>query len=347
MRNLLISIVMLATAVPAASGQRSADESPSGMIAGALRTGRYAEALRMIDNVLAKAPDGGLQNIRDLLDGRPDMDVTKGVATFSCEVSPAGVRLPGIVNGQAVSWLFDTGANFSLISDAEAIRLGMKINDPSGRAADLAGGSVAGRTATAERLTIGSTEMRDVTFLVTSATEMPWATLPPGSQGIIGLPIAMALENVRWSSKGSCTVGRSDPGNGAPAGAGTALFFERLFVMAAVIVDGKPLRFTLDTGNQAGTQLWPRFGREFPEVVKGGSKSTARLTQVGGAADHPTVLISDLRLDIGGTAVTLPKVHLFSPPIGHDASYGLLGFDVLASAREVVIDLLEMRIAVQ
>jgi hypothetical protein len=345
----VIAAVMLATTVVTAGSQRSADEgTTSSAIAVAMRTGRYAEAIRLIDGVLAKEPDNGLRNIGDLIRGRPDMRVNKGVATFVCDVSTAGVRLPGSANGQPVSWLFDTGANFSMISDAEAMRLGMTINDSSGRAGDLAGGSVAGRTATAERLTIGSTEMRDVTFLVTPAKAMPWATLAPGTQGIVGLPIALALERISWTSDGSCTVGRSADDGRASAAAGTPLSLERLFVVASVTLDGKVLPFTLDTGNQSGTQLWPRFGREFPEfVAKRGTKGTARLTQIGGAADHPTTVISDLLVKIGGADVTLPKVHLFSPPIGHDSSYGLLGVDVFASAREVTIDFVAMRVVVR
>jgi predicted aspartyl protease len=33
--------------------------------------------------------------------------------------------LPALIKGQRVDWLADTGANFSMISDAEATRLGL------------------------------------------------------------------------------------------------------------------------------------------------------------------------------------------------------------------------------
>ena len=346
MRHRGVSIVLAASLVTSAFGQGSSDTSTSEAIAGALRTGRYAEAIRLIDSVLGADPDNGLRNIRDIFRDRPDMEVKKGTATFACDVSAAGLRLNGSANDQPVSWLFDTGANFSLISDAEAIRLGMRINEPSGRAGDLAGGSVAARTATAERLTIGATEMRGVTFLVTPASEMPWKELPPGKQGIIGMPIAMALESVQWSSEDSCTVGDSARNPSPPVG--SPIFFERLFVMAQVTVEGSPLRLTLDTGNQSGTQLWPRFGREFSRLVaERGTRSSARLTQIGGAVDHPTTVIRDLRLGVCGTYVTLAEVHLFSPPVGNDSSYGLLGVDVFANAREVTIDFRTMRLIVR
>ena len=347
MRQVCVSIVLLTTAVTATLGQRSGDNSTSEAIARALRTGRYAEATHLIERVIGSEPDSGLRNIRDMIRGRPDMEVKQGGATSLCDVSATGLRLNGTANGQPVSWLFDTGANFSLISDREASRLGMAINEPSGRAGDLAGGSVAARTATAERLTIGATEMRRVTFLVSPASEMPWKELPPGQQGIMGMPIAMALERVQWSFDDSCTVGGSTQKPSSSI-AGTPIFFERVFVMAQVSVEGKPLHFTLDTGNQTGTQLWPRFGREFSNLVaERGTKSSARLTQIGGAVDHPTTVIPDLVLGIGDTDVTLANVHLFSPPVGDDSSYGLLGVDAFANAREVTIDFQAMRLIVR
>ena len=47
-------------------------------IARPLRIGRYAEAARLFDNVPGREPDSGLRNIRDIFQGRPDMDVKKG-----------------------------------------------------------------------------------------------------------------------------------------------------------------------------------------------------------------------------------------------------------------------------
>ena len=71
------------------------------------------------------------------------------------------------------------------------------------------------------------------------------------------------------------------------------------------------------------------------------------MTQIGGAIGHPTTVIRDLRLGIGGTDITLPEVHLFSAPVGDDSSYGLSGADVFANAREVTIDFQGMRLIVR
>jgi hypothetical protein len=114
-------------------------------------------------------------------------------------------------------------------------------------------------------------------------------------------------------------------------------------VIAAVEFEGKPLEFVLDTGNQAGTQLWERFGKDFEPLVREKAvRSSVRVTQMGGAADHETLALSDVRLTVGGKVATLPRANVFSKPIGNDRYHGLLGMDVLSQAREVTIDFRSM-----
>jgi hypothetical protein len=57
MRHHAASIVLAASVVTSAFGQGSPDNSTSEAIARALRTGRYAEATRLIDKVLVAEPD--------------------------------------------------------------------------------------------------------------------------------------------------------------------------------------------------------------------------------------------------------------------------------------------------
>jgi hypothetical protein len=69
---------------------------------------------------------------------------------------------------------------------------------------------------------------------------------------------------------------------------------------------------SLDTGNQAGTQLWARFARDFaPLVEKRGRKGTARLTQIGGANDHDVIIIANLVLKVGRREINLTSAKVF------------------------------------
>ena len=121
------------------------------------------------------------------------------------------------------------------------------------------------------------------------------------------------------------------------------LRYDRLHVVTKVDVDGHTAEFLLDTGNQAGTQLWDRFGRDFDSVVKErGRKGSVRVTQIGGATDRDIIVIPGVQLKVGGKDTSLAEGKLFSRPVGDDRFHGLLGMDVLSQATEVTIDFQSM-----
>ncbi|HUP41332.1 MAG TPA: retropepsin-like aspartic protease, partial [Vicinamibacterales bacterium] len=109
-------------------------------------------------NVLhAFAPFRGLPNQTARLGrGRP----------FTCAVGTNGVILPAVVNGKSVEWLFDSAFSHTALSESEARMLGIFAHSAAATAEDFAGGSTSMRTAIAERITIGDSEVRNVPVLV-------------------------------------------------------------------------------------------------------------------------------------------------------------------------------------
>ncbi len=310
-----------------------------------LRNGQYADARRLIDEMLSTEPRADLKNMRAVFANGPNMQVRGAPATFDCEVRHDGVTVPLTVNGKRVDWLVDTGAGVSIISDAEATRLGLAIRDSAGRASDQNGGTIGVRTAIARRVIIGRTRIDDVPVLVTPADQMPWKELPPGKQGMVGLPLVIALDALRWTRAGTCYTGSSAVANTASA---ANLNYDRLYVIAKVGFDRRMLDLILDTGNQVGTQLWERFGKDFAPMIKErGRPGSAHVRQFGGASDHDIVIIPDVRLNVGGKDTTLAEGQIFSRPVGDDRNHGLLGMDVLSQADEVTIDLRSMTLVLR
>jgi hypothetical protein len=342
-----LGLVLILAALAPAQDRAGPDDERDDRLATYLRTGRYADARRLIDEVLKTEPRDDLKNVRAVFGSGPNMSVRRAAASFTCEVTETGVLLPLTVNGRRVNWLLDTGANVTMISDAEAARLGLASQDSAGRAADHAGGSIGVRTAIARRLVIGRTQFEDVPLLLTPADQMPWRELPPGKQGILGLPLAIALDALRWTRMGACHTGSIAVGASSLL-ASPNLRYDGLHIVTKVDVDGKTLEFLLDTGNQAGTQLWERFGKDFESLVKEqGRKSSVRVTQIGGATDRDILVIAGLQLKVGGKDTTLPEGKLFSRPVGDDRFHGLLGMDVLSQATEVTIDFRSMALTLR
>jgi hypothetical protein len=336
-------------AIREASNAEVANEARGMLAILYVRVGRTADAGRLIDDILNVAPErSDIRNARlvfGAFSDRQNQRVQSRRAAVGCEVTDSGVRIPLSVNGQPVNWLLDTGANITLLSEAEARMLGVVVHDSTAQAADLAGGTTAVRTAQVGRIVIGETEMRNVPVLVLPESQPPWNELPPRKQGIIALPLALALQSVRWTKSGTCQTG--------PVASGGAtnrfnLAFDQFNLVARVESEGRPLEFILDTGNQRETQLWERFARDFSLLLKErGSKGTKRITQIGGSNEREVTIVPEVRLRVGGFETVLRPAAIFSKPVGNDSYHGNLGMDLLSQAAEVMIDFQSMSLALR
>lgn len=315
-----------------------------------IRRGRSADAGRLLDDILRVAPQRtdvrDLRNTFGALADRPNLRVQlRRQTTFSCDVSREGVRIPVSINGKTVHWLVDTGANISVLSESEAKMLGLAGDGPAGRAADFAGGQTVSRTAVAARVAVGGTELRDVAMLVIPDSQPPWNEFKAGRRGAVGLPVALALGTLRWSSAGTCQMGI---GASASAPAEANLVFDWLTPIARVRFEGVWLDLMLDTGNTGGSQLWERFGREFAALItERGQKGMKRLTQVGGSRELEAIVIPELRLRIGGFDTVLQPATVFPKPVGNELRHGNLGMDLLGQASTVTIDFPTMSMTLQ
>lgn len=316
-----------------------------------LRAGRTADAIRVVDELLSRTPEReDLRNVRSMLTSvtpvRNQRVRSTGPAVFDCRVDRTGVRLPVSINGRApVHWLLDTGFTTPALSEREAEMLGLAIRDQGGMAVDGSGGSTGFRVTRAERLVIGRIELRDVLLLVFPDSQPPWSELQPGTRGIIGLPVALAMERIRWTDRGTCEVGRGTRSANSAAG---NVVFNGLEPVVRVEFEGKMLEFLLDTGNQATSQLWERFAGEFREfLTERGTPDTVRVSQIGGTTERRVIVLPEMQLGIGGRTVRLSPARVFARPVGDDRFHGNLGMDVVSQASEVTLDFRSMTLTLR
>jgi hypothetical protein len=314
------------------------------------RAGRFGDVLELADDALARFPErADLRNVVALFGPahtRNQRLVRSRRASFGCTVSAEGVHLPITVNGHPVRWLLDTGANVTVTSEAEALALGIALQKGGAETIDGAGGTATARAAVARLVTVGGTELRDVAMIVFPDGQPPWDELEPGTRGILGLPLALALETIRWTSAGTCEVGPGSRVTGPTGGGARAseadLAFHEATPSVRVWYEGRPLTFMLDTGNVGETQLWARFAADFPALVEQGTKSHVRLTQLGGSSEHEVTVLSEVALRIGDFDTTLKPANVFAAPVGNGVSHGNLGMDLLSRASEITLDFRSM-----
>jgi hypothetical protein len=117
------------------------------------------------------------------------------------------LTLPVSIDGKTDEFIFDTGAFQSAVTEREARKLGMTVQDDRRTLTDISGTKTAFRTAVAKEVTLGSMTFRNVSLAVIT----PGGPLANVEAGIIGLPIILAMGGMNWSNSGTAEFGGALP----------------------------------------------------------------------------------------------------------------------------------------
>jgi predicted aspartyl protease len=297
------------------------------------RLGRYGEAgtevgaaLRLSGEERTSRTDH--ENVQRLLAALKDVGrqtVEFGpAAKVQARRNPLGLwDVPVEVNSQRGEWIFDTGANYSTVSESEARRLGLTIREVRGSVADFVGNEHPTRLAVAGELRFGAARFRNVVFLVLADQLLFVSPLRYQMRGILGLPVMRAMESVDFSAEGAITFGRGTPEARVPPN----LFFDRLNAVVQVGHSGRDVQMMLDTG-AAGTVLYPSILDSFAawerDQLKGSNGAA------GGSQERLADLVPFIQLEAGGRTVYPERVALFrKAPADTKGRDGVLGIDAL------------------
>ena len=318
------------------------------LIASYYRAGRYKEAFAQAKAILSKKPDA--EDIRNILPTLKVLSsfqdqtvVSADPATIPVEIQDQNLVLPLTVNGIQAHYIFDNGCSLSALSESEAMRLGLKIYNVKTSIDTMTGAQVSIRIAVANDLEVAGVHLSNVAFYVLPPHQPPLNQLAVGRQGILGLPVILALRHFQWSpADRTFTV---LPPQTEPRNLASNLAFESTSIFVRVGFRGKPLEFSLDTGAQR-TELYPAFARDFPEIKANGSPESRKLTGVGGSARIDSVVVPALNLIVGGSEVQLKPAHILLKDNNANSNWfaGNLGMDLLNQAHTVEIDFDSMAI---
>ncbi len=315
-----------------------------------LRNGQFREALAEVDAMLAERPGAeDAKNIKPLfsaLSQFPDQRVVhKEISTVAIHIKDGNVFLPLKINGTRASYIVDTGFSTSAVSESEAVRLGLAIHNISTKTDSITGAPVGIRVAVADNLNIGYTQLANVAFLVYPDKQPPFDELPAGERGILGIPVILALETIRWTSEATFTAGWPTRAGGMKH---ANLCFENAFPVVQIGFRQSVLDFTVDTGAQ-NTDLYQAFANTFSHLVKSGKKESRKLTGVGGSANVDSVVLPSVTLRIGGHDVLLRPAHvLLQKSSGTSGMFaGNLGMDLLNQAHTITLNFQSMTLTLE
>jgi hypothetical protein len=231
----------------------------------------------------------------------------------------------------------DTGANFSVMSESEAKRLGLAVHEGAASVSDITGATSGARTTVVDELQVGATRLRHVAFLVVGDHQQPFVDLAADERGVLGIPVLLAFEAFQWTADGAFQI--AVPRDRREQRRANVCFDGATPVTEASF-NGRRVTLHLDTGATT-THLWPRFAADFAGVIsQSGVSGTKRVTGVGNAVDVPATIVPELALRVGGFDTVLRPAYVLRDET-RDAwrrDHGNLGMDLLGQARRTTID---------
>jgi hypothetical protein len=308
--------------------------------------GEYKKALAQVDAILALRPADA-----DALSGRPVIAVLadspdQKLAGRHTTVKLQEGGLPFSINGVHGTYWFDTGAELSVLTESEAKRFGLRVRPVSVQVGDVNGTQINTRIAVADDLAIGSIRVKHVGFLVLPDNQPPFNDQSPGSRGLIGIPVLLALEAFVWGGDKSFEIGiESSHSSASPA----ALCFDGNHPVLQVAYDHRLLAFALDTG-ATNTDLYPPFASAFPELIRSAPRTDSyKMEGVGGAKYLEAATVESLKFSIGGFPVSLRSVAVLLKPTTEASRFfaGNLGIDLLQQAHQTTFDFKAMTVTLQ
>ncbi len=316
---------------------------------GRLRSGA-AESYKIFKVAPDRTPTGA---DLDNLQGQarvPDLKVvSRKPAMVKYTILPNGPHMaaPITINGHDAHYIIDTGAAYSMATETEAKRLGLKMVEGTPKFNGITGSAASsGHYAYAERVRFGNTELRNVPYVVLPDNAIDFFTeLPEEQRGVTGMPILLATGAIRWNQHGELTIGlETKPGNLRDAN----LAFDGLVPVTYWEVGNHRLAVELDTGS-GGSYVFVRYIADFHDSIPDLPEGKTGLTGATGSADKRSITLPELRMTVGGMPWTLSNVPLFLEPTIPESVflYGLFGKDQFDKAAEVTLDFRAMKLTLK
>ncbi|HEY7387679.1 MAG TPA: pepsin/retropepsin-like aspartic protease family protein [Bryobacteraceae bacterium] len=338
---------VLATNPSQAVARRSHEE----MAEAFKRMGRYRESAEQLAGALRLTPKddpeyAGNENDRLLMDSLSD--VAPGTVEFGDAVTVRAIRnplgswnVPVTVNHVQGQWIFDTGANWSTVTESEARRMGLSVVETKAYVTGSTGAKNRMRLAFAQNLEFSGAHIHNVVLLVLADASLNIAPLHHYQiTGILGIPVLRSLGSVGISKEGMVRMREGqNHAQGAPN-----FFFDGEDPVAEISHDGHLLQMFVDTGANA-TVLYPSFRNAMTgeETQKLHTKRERR-AGAGGSIQRRAQQIPALRLDFLDKPVDLKKVSIEpeAPPNSHDD--GVIGMDALSGGFRIDFDAMRLEL---
>lgn len=315
----------------------------------------YADqAMALQEAVAHHAKDIGqdaMPGVRDVLalatalrDAPPQTIDFSGSSRVPIRRNPLGtLDVDAVANGVAGSWMLDSGANYSVVSESFATRLGLSVKGALEGVGSSTGTAVPSRVAIVDEIHLGSATLHHVAVLVVRDDQLH-IKLPGREHQIsaaFGFPVFQALGRIGFHGDRAISIA---PASG-PLEGGVQIYMDSLTPTIMVSTEGPIVPFVLDTG-ASSTGLSAAYWNK----VKGRAGTWPRAQHasagMGGAKTFDTVTQPEWKFLLGKDEFALRNVRIETvsrPGPGGPPMFGTLGQDLWAHAEGFTLDFRSMR----
>lgn len=254
------------------------------------------------------------------------------------------INIPVQFADSSFQFIFDTGANLSVISESYAKKAGLTLLNKFFKVKAITGLEIDANLSVAKEFRIGDITIRNAVFMVFPDSALSLAGGRYVIRGIIGFPVIEQLQEVHivkssGDEKPSITVPKK-PTHSSIGNFG----MDELIPVINIGVNDDTLAFTFDTGAQTTILNAPYFRKYKKDIETNGKPITMHTGGAGGSVESAAYQLPVTRFTVSNETVSVPELSVKTATAeSKDGFYfGNLGQDVMYQFKEMIINFKSM-----
>lgn len=244
------------------------------------------------------------------------------------------INIPVSFADSTFDFVFDTGANLSVINESYARKARLLILNVFFKVQAITGLEVKAKLAIARELKMGDIIIRNAVFMVFPDSALSFAKGRYSIKGIIGFPVIEQLQEIHINKNAMTVPQTATDRNIRNFGV------DELFPVIAVGFNTDTLSFTFDTGAQF-TFLNPPFYSKYKSLIDtAGESFDMQIGGAGGITKTKAWRLPEVTFTVAGHPVILKDVAVKT--LSHTPKerlyYGNLGQDIMNQFQEMIIN---------
>lgn len=250
-------------------------------------------------------------------------------------------RIPVRNSRHASNFVFDTGANFSTITQTAADQLGVRPLADNIQVTASTGIQVDTRFGAADSLWIDSVLFQNVVFIVVPDADLTFPQINYQIEGIIGFPVITQMRRLTIDQQKKVIALHT----GMPQTAEPNMYLNSLdLVLQADCAQG-PLKLFLDTGAKYTDLAHPFFQKNEEWVKENGTLHSRTIGGAGGILEYDVYTLYDFPISLAGLELRLDSVDVGT--MARDGKYydGAVGQSTINLFDRMTIDFRNSRLS--